>query len=337
MKTILFLLFFFLVSCGGSQKQILNLGIWTDNIPQDIYDDFTKETGIHVYQIPYSSNEEIYAKVKVNPSDYDLVVPSLDYAEIILNEGLLDPFDLTKIPNISNIDDSLITEVTEIDLMRQYLIPFAFGPTVIAYNKTKITNDVTDFSIFSNPAYKGRMMMMDNMREVMGAALKTLGHPINSTNAQALDEAQVLIQKWKENILRFDADSYQNAYANGEVDLVQGYTETILVQLSPDKRSNTAFVIPKYGTMWVDSFLLIKGSPHKENAQKFINFIHRPDIYARLMDYLGILSINIPARSIITNTPVVKYEDLQKTSMLRAMKDEELIIQSRVWENILAN
>ncbi|MGL4394064.1 MAG: extracellular solute-binding protein [Brevinema sp.] len=337
MKKLLFLVLLGVVSCGGSSKEKLNLGIWTDNIPQDIYNDFTKETGIKICQIPYSSNEEIYAKVKVNPTDYDMIVPSLDYAEIMLKEGLIEKFDLAAMPNITNLDEALISEVKEVDPTSEYLVPFAFGPTVIAYDHTKITNEVKDFSIYLNPEYKGRMMMMDNMREVVGPALKTLGYKINSTNAKELAAAQDLIRQWKANILRFDVDSYQNTYANEEVDLVHGYPETILVQLSPAKRSNTTFVIPNHGMMFVDSFVLVKGSQKQEQAQKFIDFIHRPDIYTRLMDYLGILSINKTARETISEEPVVRYEDLKKTTPLRAMKDEELAIQSRVWENILAD
>ncbi|MGL4387782.1 MAG: extracellular solute-binding protein, partial [Brevinema sp.] len=310
MKKLLFFYLLGIISCGGSSKEVLNLGIWTDNIPQDIYDDFTKETGIRICQIPYSSNEEIYAKVKVNPSDYDLIVPSLDYAEIMLREGLLDQFDTSAMPNITNLDEELLDEVKAVDPSREYLIPFTFGPTVIAYDKTKITNSITDFSIFLNDTYKGRMMMMDNMREVMGPALKNLGYQINSTNAIELSNAQELIRQWKKNIIRFDVDSYQNAYANEEVDLVHGYPETILVQLSPSKRSNTSFIIPNHGMMFIDSFLLVKGSQKKEYAQQFINFIHRPEIYSRLINYLGILSINKAVRQSIIETPVVRYEDL---------------------------
>ena len=152
-----------------------------------------------------------------------------------------------------------------------------------------------------------------------------------------MQEVTTLHTTWKQNILRFDSDSFQLAYANGEVDIVQGYSDTIIPNLTEEKKNNTKFIIPlKGGMMWLDSFLVLKDAPNKEAAVKFINYIHRPEVYARIMDHIESLSINVPARKLITTEARINYDDLSRSTMLTAISLEAMAIQARVWENIQA-
>ena len=334
--TILSVLFLGLVSCGDKQES-LRIFMWTDNIPSDVYTDFEKETGIKIIEDAISSNEEIYAKIKASGGGYDIVTPSLDYATIMMQEGLLAALDTTQMPNLTNIDPNIMKHVLAIDKDHQYIMPFAFGPTVIAYDKTLVTDDVTGFDIFSNPAYAGRMLLLNDMREVMGSALIYLGYGIDETNDIAMQEVAALLTEWKKNILRFDSDSFQLAYANGEVDLVQGYPDTIIPNLTEEKKANTKFIVPlKGGMMWLDSFLVLKDAPNKEAAMKFINYVHRPEIYARIMDHIESLSLNVPARKLVAVEASINYDDLSRSTMLTAISEEAIAIQARVWENIQA-
>ena len=334
--TTLSVLFLGLVSCGNKQES-LRIFMWTDNIPTDVYTDFEKETGIKIIEDAISSNEEIYAKVKTSGGGYDIVTPSLDYATIMMQEGLLAALDTTQIPNLTNIDPNIMKHVLAIDSNHQYIMPFAFGPTVIAYDTTLVTNEVTGFDIFSNPAYAGRMLLLNDMREVMGSALIYLGYNIDETNDVAMQEVAELLTAWKKNILRFDSDSFQLAYANGEVDLVQGYSDTIIPSLTEEKKANTKFIVPlKGGMMWLDSFLVLKDAPNKEAAIKFINYVHRPEIYARIMDHIESLSLNVPARKLVAVEASINYDDLSRSTMLTAISEEAIAIQARVWENIQA-
>jgi len=335
-KIFIFILISFFISCGKAKEQI-KIYMWTDNIPEDVYLDFEKETGIQVVEDAIASNEEIYAKVKASAANYDIVTPSLDYASIMMKEGLASKIDITQIPNLTNIDPSIMKKVLEIDTNGEYIIPFAFGPTVIAYDKTKVIDKVEGFEIFSNPRYEGKMTLLNDMREVMGSALLYLGYKMDTTNEIELKEVEKLLRTWKENILKFDSDSFQIAYANGEVDIIQGYPDTIIPNLSIEKKENTQFIIPnKGGIMWIDNFLILKNASNKSAAMKFINFIHRPDIYARIMNSINSLSLNVTARKFISNKSSIKYEDLKKTSMLLEVSDEVLAIQSRIWENVQA-
>ncbi len=323
------------VSCG-SPKETVKIYMWA-GYPQDIYDDFKAETGITVIEDAVSSNEEIYAKIKSSGGGYDIITPSFDYAEIIMNEGLAYPIDKEKVPNIANIDPNIMEHVYTIDKNGEYIIPFAFGPTLIMYDKTKVSNNVLGYEIFSNPAYKGKISLLHDMREVIGAALLSLGYNIDETNAQAMQDLTDLLQVWKSNALRFDADSYHTAYANGEVDIVHGYPGAVIPALTQEKLANTVFVVPNKGAMmWADNFMILKDAPNKEGAMKLINFMHRPDIYARIMDYINSVSLNVPARDIMTTQAPFSYDDLAKAEMLKAVSDETLQLHSKIWENMLA-
>ena len=334
--TLLSVLFLGLVSCGDKQES-LRIFMWTDNIPSDVYTDFEKETGIKIIEDAISSNEEIYAKIKASGGGYDIVTPSLDYATIMMQEGLLAALDTAQMPNLTNIDPNIMKHVLAIDSNHQYIMPFAFGPTVIAYDKTLVTDEVTGFDIFSNPTYASRMLLLNDMREVMGSALIYLGYGIDETNDIAMQEVAALLTEWKKNILRFDSDSFQLAYANGEVDLVQGYPDTIIPNLTEEKKANTKFIVPlKGGMMWLDNFLVLKDAPNKEAAMKFINYVHRPEIYARIMDHIESLSLNVPARKLVAVEASINYDDLSRSTMLTAISEEAIAIQARVWENIQA-
>lgn len=335
-RKLLIMMMSMVVSCGTTQEEI-KLYMWTDNIPEDVYTDFEKETGIHVVEDAISSNEEIYAKVKASTANYDIVTPSLDYASIMMKEGLAAKIDKTQTPNLTNIDPNIMKNIYAIDPQGDYIVPFAFGPTVIAYDTTKVTNDIKGFEIFSSSQYRGKMTLLNDMREVMGSALLTLGFAMDTTNATELAEVEKLLRIWKSNILRFDSDSFQIAYANGEIDIVHGYPDTILPNISAEKAQNTKLIIPdKGGIMWIDNLLVLKNAPNKSAAMKFINFIHRPDIYARIMDHVNSLSLNVPARPLMKVKSSIKYADLKRTSMLLEVSDEVLAIQSRVWENVQA-
>ncbi len=335
-KIILMLAMLGIISCGEKQEE-LRIFMWTDNIPVDVYEDFEKETGIKIIEDAISSNEEIYAKVKASGGGYDVVAPSLDYASIMMNEGLLAKIDPALMPNLTNIDPNIMKHVLEIDPNNEYIFPFAFGPTIIAYDSTIVTESIEGFEIFSDPKYAGKMMLLNDMREVMGSAFGVLGYPVDTTNAIALQKVEQLLREWKNNILRFDSDAFQLAFASGEVNVVHGYADTIIPALTEEKRENTKFVVPnKGGMMWLDNLLVLENAPNKEAAIKFIDFVHRPDIYARIMDYIESLSINVPARDLMEIESIIDYDDLVDMTMLNEISDEILQIHSRIWENVQA-
>ncbi|MGL5354972.1 MAG: extracellular solute-binding protein [Cetobacterium sp.] len=340
MKKILTLLsfIFLLFSCGKEKQKnenILYLYGWADYIPAKIYEDFQKETGIKVIEDIYSSNEEMFAKIKAGGTGYDILTPSTDYAEILMNDGMIEKLDKTKLPSLKNIDSMVFEKLQYFDANNDYAFPFAMGATIIAVNTKYVKDFPKDFSIYNNPAYKGKMTLLDDMREVMTSALGMLGHPQTTEDEAAIANAAKLVKEWKKNIAKFDSESFGKGFANEEFWVVHCYPDNVLNELTEEQLKTTEFIIPeKGGTSYIDSFVIPKTAPNKEGAYKFLDFIQRPENYKLIAEHLKIPSINVPARELISENPLYSIEDLSHTQILRDIKNT-LDIQSKYWQEVL--
>lgn len=338
MKKLITLVLFvtLLISCGKGEKGQEKLYIfnWTQYIPQSIYDDFTKETGIKVVEDVFSSNEEMYAKIKAGATGYDILIPSQDYVDILIRDSFLEKIDKNKISTFENISEIALNKMKKIDVNNEYAIPFAMGATGIIINKKYIKEDVNDFSIFQNEKYKGKMTILNDMRQVMTSALLILGYNQNTTDENELKEAKELINTWKKNIAKFDSVSFGKGFSNEAFYVVHGYTDNVYRELTDEQKKITKFIIPKKGGLsYIDSFVIPKTAKNKDAAIKFIEFIHRPDIYGKLADEIGIPSINIEGEKLMKTKPAYKIEDLRDTSTIEDI-GTSLNIQQKYWMEI---
>jgi spermidine/putrescine transport system substrate-binding protein len=322
-----------MASCGGDQKKLF-LFNWIYYIPDDVITDFTKETGIEVVVDSYASNEEMYNKIVAGGSGYDLIVPSGDYVSIMIAEKLLEPIDKNKLKNFGNLDPAAIARIG-FDKGNTHSVPYMMGAAGVSVNKTKVTNYEHSWNIFDKADIKGRMTMLDDMREVLGAALKSLGYSVNETNPAHLEEARLVVERWKPNLVKFDAESFAKSFASGEFWVVQGYAENVFLEYPEDKRADVDFFFPKEGTpMYMDSLCILKGAKHVDAAYKFIDYILRPDIAARIADYLMIPSPNVPARALMKVTPNYQFTDLAKGEFKEDLGKEVLKLYNDIWRRI---
>ncbi|MCK5780089.1 MAG: extracellular solute-binding protein [Psychrilyobacter sp.] len=325
------------IGCGkGDNKKELYLFNWSDYIPNEVITDFEKETGIEVITDYYSSNEEMYAKIKAGGDGYDIAVPSTDYAEIMLKQGMLSKIDKVNIPNLKELDNRIADKIT-FDLNQEYIIPYSVGATGIAVNTKFIKDFKKSFDIFNRSDLKGKMTLLDDMREVMSSALIIAGHSPISSDPSDLEDAKKIILGWKANILKFDSESFGKGFTNGEYMVVQGYYENIVSHMNNEQSKNMEFFIPEKGAqMYIDSMVILKNSKNKENAEKFINYIYRPEVYVKIIDYLETPSINKGAAKIRTTTPIYTLDQLKDVSLMVDL-GEALEAQSEVWNEILTD
>ena len=319
-------------SCGGGQK--LYLFNWIYYIPDDVITDFTKETGIEVIVDSYASNEEMYNKIVAGGAGYDLVVPSGDYVSIMIAEGLLEPIDKARVKNFGNIDPAAIARIG-FDVGNTHSVPYMMGAAGVSVNKTKVTGYEHSWSIFEKTDVAGRMTMLDDMREVLGAALKYLGYSVNDPNPAHLEEARLVVERWKPNLVKFDAEAFAKSFAAGEFWVVQGYAENVFLEYPEDKRGDVDFFFPKEGTpMYMDNLCILKGAKNVDQAYKFIDWILKPEIAARIADYLMIPSPNVPARALMKVTPNYRFEDLVNSEFKEDLGQETLKLYNNVWRRI---
>ncbi|MDR1866913.1 MAG: extracellular solute-binding protein [Treponema sp.] len=305
---------------------------WTYYTPESIIEKFEEEYKVDVIYDVFASNEELYAKIKAGGSGYDIIFPSGDYVSIMINQDMLEKIDKSKLQNLAHIDPTVLQKTTY-DPAMDYSVPYYFGAAGIAVNTEYVPEFPRSWSIFATEQLKGHMTMLDDMREVMGDALAFLGYSINTVNPDEIIEARDLINTvWKPNLVKFDAEAFGKGFADGDFWVVQGYPEVVYAEISESMRENTVFFIPEEGgPSYIDSMCILKGAKNIDLAYAFIDFIHRPEIYAEFTDYFEFPStVNIPARALKKIEPFYSAEDLAQTTLKEDL-GEDIALYNAAW------
>lgn len=309
---------------------------WSYYTPDSVIEAFEEEYGVDVVLDYFASNEEMFAKLKASGnSGYDIIFPSGDYVSIMMHENMLEKIDTTKLPNLVNISDLAIEKATY-DPKMEYSVPYYLGASGIAVNKKMAKEYEKNWNIFANKNFADRMVMMDDMREVLGDALAYLGYSVNTTSAKELEEARALVNdQWKPNLVKFDAEGFAKGFASGEYWVAHGYAEAIFEELPEEKWENVDFFLPEGGgPMYIDSMCIPKGARNYDLALLFINFIHQPENYAQFLDRFHFpASVNTAAEAFTTTTPFYTV-DMLKNYELKDDLGTNLDMYNKAWESI---
>jgi Spermidine/putrescine-binding periplasmic protein len=312
-----------IVSCGFFGQQKLYIYNWTYYTPDSIIEKFEKEFNTRIIYDEFASNEDMFAKLKSSRSkrgSYDIVFPSKDFVPIMIRQNMLERIDKSKIPNLKNIDPDLL-KIANYDPNMEYSVPYFYGAAGIVVNTAKVPKYETSWSIFARQDIRGRMTMLDDMREVFGGALAYLGYSVNTVDPSQVTAAMDIINTlWKPNLVKFDAEAFAKGYANGDFWVVHAYPEAVYEEIinNPQLLKDTVFFIPREGgPSYIDSMCILKEARNIELAHQFINFIHRPEIYAEFADTFGLpATVNIPARKLKTGHSLYSAEDLLITELV---------------------
>ncbi len=322
-------------STSRGRSGTLYLYNWTYYTPESVIEKFEQEFGVKVVLDYFASNEDMFAKLKAGGSGYDIVFPSQDYTSIMMKENMLLPIDKDRIPNLRYISP-LVLEKATYDPDMSWSVPYFMGASGIAVNTTRVKEYARNWSIFADTRLAGRMSMLDDMREVMGDALAHLNYSVNSVNPSELEEATRLINRsWKPNLVKFDAEGFAKSFASGEFWVVQGYAEAVFEELDPSRWDEVDFFLPpEGGPMYLDSMVIVKGARNVDLAHEFINFIHRPDIYAEFLDRFHFpSSVHTEAGSLMTVEPFYREKDLAPFE-LKLDIGEDLELYNTLWQTI---
>ncbi len=269
---------------------------WSEYLPDSVLRDFTRETGIKVIMSTYDSNEALYAKIKmVDAKGYDLIVPSTDFVSRMRKEGLLQPVDKSKLSNFANLDPHLLNQAFDPD--NTYSIPYMWGSTAIAVNsKDPVAAAVTSFADLWKPELKGKILLPNDMRGVLGMGLKRLGYSLNETDPAKVAEACELLLPLMASVRVFDSDSPKQALLNNEVQVAVLWNGEAYIASgeNPDIR----YVYPTEGfSLWVDNLCIPKNAANVENAHIFIDYLLRPEVAAFICQEMGYSSPNLAAQA----------------------------------------
>ena len=268
----------------------LNLYIWSEYIPDEIIAAFTKETGIKVNVSNYDSNEAMYAKIKLVGKGYDLIVPSSDHVGLMRREGLLLPLDTTRIPNFSLLDKRFTNQ--SFDPGNTYSVPYMWGSTAIAVNTSHLpAGAIQGMSDLWKPELKGKLLLPNDAREVMGIGLKALGYSINEQNPEHLRQAFEKLHSLMPLVRVFDSDSPKQALLSEEV--IAGLVYNGEAYIAHNENEAISYIYPKEGySLWLDSFCIPKAAKHVEAAYRFLDYVLRPEVSAAISKEMGYSSPN---------------------------------------------
>jgi spermidine/putrescine transport system substrate-binding protein len=322
----------------SAPKTELYIYNWSYYVPADVLAQFEKENNVTIQYKEFSSNEEMYATIKGGSNKYDVVFPGNDYATLMVRENMLEKLDKSKLPNIANIDPAISAKKIS-DPNNDYTVPYFLGAAGIMVNKEKVPNFEKSWAIFSRPDLKGKMTLLDDPREVIGAALKYNGFSANSTNPAELAKAKASIVDWKKNILNFDSDTFGRGFATGDLWVVHCFAENVWLEVSEGQADNEkyadkyVFFIPKEGNAsYMDTMAILKTAPHKEMAYKFINFIHDPKINAKIADFTRVPCVNLKARPLVTRKPNYALADVLACDLKVDLGDKR-DLYSQIWKD----
>ena len=218
----------------------------------------------------------------------------------------------------------------------KYAVPYFMGAAGIAVNKTKVANYEKSWSIFARKDLADHMSMLDDMREVIGDALAYQGKSVNTLDDAELAAARdLIVREWKPNLVKFDAEGFGKSFAAGDFWVVQGYGEVVFGEVAEADWGSVDFFIPKEGgPMYIDSMCILKTAKNPDLAMKFINFMHRPEIYAQFLDTFRFpSSVNTDAGHFMTVKPMYQAEDMANCE-IKADLDTGLEKFNTLWEDI---
>jgi spermidine/putrescine transport system substrate-binding protein len=321
-----------------SSKPVLHLYTWADYIKPELVQRFEAENNCRVMIDTFDSNEAMYAKLKAGATGYDVITPSSYMVKIMTAQGMLRPIEHSLIPNLTHVDPEYLR--IAMDKEMTYSVPYMLTITGIAYLKSKVSNFQPSWTQFDRTDLNGRMTMLNDMRETIGAALKLLGFSLNTTDERELNAARDVVIRWKKNLAKFENEQYKTGLASGEFLLVHGYSGDILqVQ---EENEDIAFAVPQEGTsLACDDLVIPSNSKQVELAHQFINFLHQPDVAAENTEFISYLCPNKTSYGLL-NEELQRDPTLFPPEEIRAKCEviddlgADNVKYTRIWDQIKA-
>jgi spermidine/putrescine transport system substrate-binding protein len=266
----------------GAPGDVLRMFNWNNYMTEDTVRRFEQRCGCRLAQDYYSDNEEMLAKLAAGARGYDLLVPTGNAVEALINSGQLRPLDKSKIPNLKNVKPQYLN--TWFDPGNQYSAPYAYSLTIIGYNAERMRSlglPTDTWAVIFEPRYlekvKGKVTVLDSQRELFAAALKYLGYSANESDEAKLRQARDLILRAKPYWAAFNAASYFKELTVGNIWLAHGYSNDFFTAQQDAAKAgrpfSIAYSIPKEGAVFaLDNLVMHVSGRRPDLAQQFIDF-----------------------------------------------------------------
>ncbi|MGO0061438.1 ABC transporter substrate-binding protein [Brevibacillus fluminis] len=322
-------------TASGLDKE-LNVFNWSEYLPEEVIKKFEDKYGVKVNYTTFSSNEEMLAKVSVGGGMYDLTMASDYIIQPMVKQDMIEQIDLNNVPNFKNLLDEYINK--DYDPGNKYSIPYMGNTMSLGVNPDTIGTEVKSYKDLWKPELKGKLVVLDDQRFVLGMVLKTLGYSANDTDPAHLDEAKKKMMELMPNIKAFDSDSPKTLLINGEASAALAWGPEIALAQRDKPQIKT--VLPEEGLIITfDNFVIPKGAKHKKTAEAFINFLLDPEISAEIAKSFPYINPNREARKLIdkaTLENIAIYPPAEEMKRVESIKDigDAVKEYDRVWSEV---
>ena len=268
---------------------------WADYIGEDTIAKFQDQTGIRVTYDFFDSAETQNAKIATGNSGYDVSFPTSTYVKGFVERNLVQPLDLSLIPNVVNLGAEW--QDPGYDPGNAHSMPYMWWTTGVAYDTARIEETLTSWSALWDERWKGKMAMLDDMREVFAAALIRLGFNANTTNDAELDQALALLEEQKPLLRTYTTDDI-GVLSTGDVWLMHAWGADVY-QVQAERDTVVYFIPEEGGIRGSDTMVLLAGAKHPIAAHLFINFMLDAEVAAANTNYIGYMGPNEAAKAFI--------------------------------------
>ena len=319
---------------SANTERVVNVCSWGEYIDESLIDEFEQKTGITVNYQTAESNEALYSLIEMGGADFDVIVPSDYMVARLIDEGLLAELDYDNIPNYALIGDQY--KGLSYDPENKYTVPYTWGTLGIIYNTTMVDEEITSWDAMFDTKYAGQVLMINNSRDAMAAALLDLGYSINTTDEGQLQEAFELLASAKKNGVyqAFVMDQVFQKMEGGNAAIAMYYAGDYLTML--ENNEDLRFVIPDEGSNWfVDAMCVLKTSQHKAEAEEWINFIASTTSNLANMDYIWYASPNTEALAQYPDYYLEIYDEELDGELFEIMAaPDETLARCELYENL---
>jgi len=321
--------------------QKLNLFIWSEYIDPAVVADFERQFDCKLNVDVYEDVESMVAKLQGGGAGlYDVVVPSDHIVPAMIKLNLLAPLRLENLPNLKNLDDTF--RDPSYDRGNKFTAAYQWGTIGILARREPNSPLPDSWAIFFDAKRQsGSFLLLDSMRDTLGAALKFKGHSVNSVDPRELKEARELVLDAKKRSPGFEGTvGAKNKVLARTVRAAMVYSGEGRRAMRED--TNTVYVIPKEGgIVWVDCVAIPARAPHRDLAEKFINFLLDPKHGARISNFTQFSTPNRAAREFINPEDLknpAMYPPTEVMSRLESLHDlgAKLRLYDEVWTQVKA-
>ena len=336
-------------SADGGELYFYN---WGEYIDEDVISQFEDETGITVVYDLFETNEEMYPVIEAGAVNYDVVCPSDYMIQKMRENDLLAELNFDNIPNIDQIDPAYMEMSQAFDPENKYSVPYCWGTVGILYN-TRLLDELgvpapTKWADLWDERLSGEILMQDSVRDAFMVALKKDGCSMNSESKDELEQAKQELIDQKPLVQAYVIDQVRDKMIGGEAAVGVIYSgEMLYIQ---DEVANLGldydleYVIPEEGTnLWLDSWVIPKNAKNKENAEKWIDFMCRPEIAKANFEYITYPTPNKGAFELLDeemqNNKAVfpDIDSLKDSEVYQYLGDDTDAIYNELWKEVKAN